>query len=165
MRAVYIIAIAILLTSCGAKKPVLLNQSRTVKDSVVVTRSFEKYLDTVSVLADRSQISLLIDAIKEIPVKVTSDTGRSSVSLQRKGNLITATSDCNAYELEIELLRQVLTIERERFEQLEQTYEVEKKFVPWYWKIGLYGSLGINALLLIAVVFLFVKSKIKTPFT
>jgi hypothetical protein len=164
MRTLIAFILIALLASCGAKKPTIIGMDRQVKDSVIVTRTFETYLDTIQIPSDSSTLTARLEDLKEVPVVVRSSNGRSSVSLSRKGNNITAQSNCEQMEQEITLQRELIDTQRERIEKLTITQKIDVPFVPWYWKLGIGTSLLLNLILLIAVVILFIKSNLKLPF-
>lgn len=165
MRTLFAFILIIVLASCGSQKPVVIGTESTVKDSVIVTRTFETYVDTITVASDSSKITARLQDLNETPVVVKSNSGRSIVSLSRKGNDITATSNCEQLEQEIELQRELINTQKERIETLKITQQIDVPYVPWYWKLGLGASLLMNLILLIAVVLLFIKSNLKIPFT
>jgi hypothetical protein len=164
MRAVVSILLVLILSSCGARKPRLVSTDRVIKDSVIVTKRYETYYDTVSIAADSVKLTTPIEKLNETPITLTSPSGRSRVSLSRKGNQITGTSHCNELEELVAMQREIIDSQRFRIDELKEVKEVTVDKVPFLYQVGMIISLVSNFLLLIAVVFLLFKSNIKRPF-
>lgn len=146
MRTLLALITIILLSSCGSQKPLVIGKDKIVKDSVIVTRSYETVYDTIKIAADSASVKKDLDELTERPVTVKSKSGRSSVTLSRKGNEIIATSYCEELEEKIAKQKELIEIQRERIEQLTTTQQVEVKYVPWYWKAGMFLLIALNIL-------------------
>lgn len=146
MRTLIAFILVVFLASCVSKKPVVIGQESTVKDSVIVTRTFETVYDTITVPADSSQITKNISDITETPQEVVSANGRSRVSLMRKENQIIATSYCDELQQEVEIQKELIEVQRQRIEQLITTQQIEVEHIPWYYKALFWSLLVMNVL-------------------
>ncbi|WP_394749486.1 hypothetical protein [Spongiimicrobium salis] len=142
MKKLMILLLLISLSGCGGAKllPKESNTRTTVKDSVWTQR---QVIDTVVVARERDTVGLmeLLDKLSERPVIRRS--GSATLTLQRKGDSISATCECKELKAAVQIYKDIINRMTERNTETEITNTLERNRMPGWAKPFLWLGIAV----------------------
>ena len=152
---VLIFLIGVFVMSCGSRKNLGTDRTRTIKDSVRISTQYQVKDTIVTIPADSATLRALFSELSETPI--TQKNGNITASLSRQGDHVIANCNTEAQDIEIEYLNKIIEIQRERETRDKETIRIPVKYIPKVIKTLAWIGGIVIALFIVSIILKFKK--------
>lgn len=131
--------LALVIASCGSPKPTL-TESVYTRDSISTTVTIKPKDTLIRVAGDQVTMRVPILELTQVPVSLTSQSGRTTATVSKQGNDLFVDCKTDSLELKIQLLEKTINTLRQKDSVKETVIEVPVLYIPWHIKALAWGG-------------------------